>query len=133
MTNNTILIIDDDKELVEEITEILSFEGYEILSAYTGDTGLLLFESCKPRLVLLDMKLPGISGIELISIFKSLQPQTPIIMISGRPIFSPLCKQDKIEHSLEEKRLQLVDQFINKPFAVEFLISSIERLLNKLP
>ncbi|MDD4527490.1 MAG: response regulator [Candidatus Margulisbacteria bacterium] len=133
MTNNTILIIDDDKELVEEITEILTFEGYQVLSAHTGDTGLVLFKSCQPRLVLLDMKLPGISGIKLISIFKSLQPNTPIIMISGRPVYSPLCKQDKIEHNLEEQRLKMVDLFMNKPFAVEHLISSIDRLFNKTP
>lgn len=133
MTNNTILIIDDDKELVEEITEILTFEGYQVLSAHTGDTGLVLFKSCQPRLVLLDMKLPGISGIKLISIFKSLQPNTPIIMISGRPVYSPLCKQDKIEHNLEEQRLKMVDLFMNKPFAVEYLISSIDRLFNKTP
>ncbi|OGI06863.1 MAG: hypothetical protein A2Y40_00255 [Candidatus Margulisbacteria bacterium GWF2_35_9] len=127
---NSILIIDDDKELVAELTDILVDEGYSVYSAYDGITGLNMFESNKPLLVILDMKIPGVTGIELISIFKTMQPQIPVIMISGRPIYSPLCKQDKIEHIQEEKILRLANQFINKPFNVEFLIKCIKEHIN---
>lgn len=126
----SILLVDDDREFVVEISEILTDAGYAITQAFNGEKALELFESYQPKLIILDMKLPKMTGIELIAIFKAKRPHTPIIMISGRPINSSLCKQDKVEHNLEEERLRLADQFINKPFLVEFLLESIENLIN---
>ena len=102
-------------------------DGYIVYAGYDGKTGLELFQRNNPKLVILDMKLPEISGLELISIFKTSQPTLPVIMISGRPVFRKLERINEEEHNYEDKQIQLANQFINKPFPVEALIKAIEQ------
>ena len=128
MRLKTILIIDDDQELVEEIKEILTEEGYKVNTAFDGKTGLNLFNTLDPNLVLLDMKLPEMTGMELLPLFKTIKPKTPVLMISGRPVFTPLSKLDVNEYNREEAILKIADGFINKPFNIEQLLITIKHI-----
>lgn len=78
-----ILIIDDEKAIRKTLTEILSFEGYKIDEASDGEEGLKRFGEKTYDLVLCDIKMPKIDGIEFLEKAKLTNPDIPIIMISG--------------------------------------------------
>ena len=78
-----ILIIDDEKAIRKTLTEILSFEGYKIDEASDGEEGLKRFGEKTYDLVLCDIKMPKIDGIEFLEKAKVINPDIPIIMISG--------------------------------------------------
>ncbi len=79
----TILIIDDEKAIRKTLTEILSFEGYKIDEAADGEEGLKKFGEKSYDLVLCDIKMPKIDGIEFLEKSKLINPDVPVIMISG--------------------------------------------------
>ena len=81
MTN--ILIIDDEKAIRKTLTEILSFEGYKIDEASDGEEGLKKFSEKSYDLVLCDIKMPKLDGIEFLEKAKMVNADVPIIMISG--------------------------------------------------
>lgn len=78
-----ILIIDDEKAIRKTLSEILSFEGYKIDEAADGEEGLKKFSANNYALVLCDIKMPKLDGIEFLEKAKLINPDTPIIMISG--------------------------------------------------
>jgi two-component system nitrogen regulation response regulator NtrX len=78
-----ILIIDDEKAIRKTLTEILSFEGYKIDEASDGEEGLKKFSDKNYDLVLCDIKMPKLDGIEFLEKAKELNADVPIIMISG--------------------------------------------------
>ena len=78
-----ILIIDDEKAIRKTLTEILSFEGYKIDEASDGEEGLKRFGEKSYDLVLCDIKMPKIDGIEFLEKAKLINADIPIIMISG--------------------------------------------------
>jgi len=78
-----ILIIDDEKAIRKTLTEILSFEGYKIDEASDGEEGLKRFSEKSYDLVLCDIKMPKIDGIEFLEKAKGINADIPIIMISG--------------------------------------------------
>ena len=80
-----ILLIEDDKFLRELIIQKLGKEGYEVIEASEGETGLAKMKEGKPDLVLLDLILPGIDGFEVLSRIKkdSDLAQTPVIILSN--------------------------------------------------
>ena len=80
---STILIIDDEKAIRKTLSEILSFEGYKIDEASDGEEGLKRFSEKSYDLVLCDIKMPKLDGIEFLEKAKMLNPDIPIIMISG--------------------------------------------------
>ncbi len=79
----TILIIDDEKAIRKTLSEILSFEGYKIDEAADGEEGLKRFSEKSYDLVLCDIKMPKLDGIEFLEKAKMTNPDIPIIMISG--------------------------------------------------
>ncbi|MFZ1527242.1 MAG: sigma-54 dependent transcriptional regulator [Ferruginibacter sp.] len=78
-----ILIIDDEKAIRKTLSEILSFEGYKIDEASDGEEGLRKFSEKTFDIVLCDIKMPRLDGIEFLEKAKHINPDTPIIMISG--------------------------------------------------
>lgn len=78
-----VLIIDDEKVIRRTLTEILSFEGYQIDEASDGDEGLKKFSEKSYDVVLCDIKMPRMDGIEFLEKARTVNPDTPIIMISG--------------------------------------------------
>ncbi len=79
----TILIIDDEKAIRKTLTEILSYEGYKIDEASDGEEGLKKFGEKPYDIVLCDIKMPKIDGIEFLEKAKDINPDVPVIMISG--------------------------------------------------
>jgi DNA-binding response OmpR family regulator len=126
-----ILIIDDDKELCEGLIEVLSGEGYLVNAAYDGLKGKEAVEKGGYDLLLLDLKLPGLSGFD---IFKSIREQNiriKVIIVSGRPQEKILFRENAVKNNGEEDILKLADGIINKPFDVKIMLNKIKELLTE--
>jgi two-component system nitrogen regulation response regulator NtrX len=108
----TILIVDDEKSICKSLGSILIDEGYEILTAGSGEEAMKVIEEDPPQLVILDIWLPGIDGIETLKMIKSRYPQIRVIMISGH---------GTIETAVKATKLGAFD-FFEKPLSMEKII-----------
>ena len=79
----TILIVDDDPSIRETAAESLRYEGYEVIQASTGAEGLTLAERQRPDAMLLDIKMPGMDGFEVLQRLRAADLGIPVIVISG--------------------------------------------------
>jgi two-component system nitrogen regulation response regulator NtrX len=108
----TIMIVDDEKSICQSLGSILADEGYEILTAGSGEEAIKVIEEEPPSLVILDIWLPGIDGIETLKMIKSRYPQIRVIMISGH---------GTIETAVKATKLGAFD-FFEKPLSMEKVI-----------
>ena len=83
ITTGRILIIDDEPGIRESLEVLLTLEGFDVDMAPEGSTGLDMLASGEYDLLLLDLALPGESGIDLLPRIKRIRPQLPVIMITG--------------------------------------------------
>lgn len=123
MANETILIIEDEKNIVELVKFNLEQEGFRVLAASRGNTGLEMALGEKPALLILDLMLPEITGIEICKILRQ-NPKTktlPIIMLTARGT-----EADKV------LGLELgADDYITKPFSPRELAARIKAILRR--
>jgi DNA-binding NtrC family response regulator len=116
-----ILIIDDDKAIRKTLTEILRYEGYKVDEAADGEEGLRKFSSTAYDLVLCDVKMPKMDGIEFLEKSKVINPDVPIIVISGH---------GNIETAVEAVKKGAFD-FISKPPDLNRLLITLRNALDK--
>jgi CheY-like chemotaxis protein len=83
MSRRKILVIDDEPFVLSTLVDLLGESGYEVLAAQGGQIGLELFEREHPELVLTDMRMPEVNGLEVIARVKALSPGTPVVVLSG--------------------------------------------------
>ncbi|MDP8233706.1 MAG: response regulator [Candidatus Saelkia tenebricola] len=127
MKMNEILIIEDDKEMCEELTNILESEDYFVESVNDGDQGISLAEKGDYDIVLLDLKIPGVNGYDVLKTIKEKCLKTKVLILTGSPmVYNILLK--KVD---KKKMLNLADTVIYKPFNVMFVLDEIKRLLHK--
>ena len=119
MKKPTILIIDDDPEILKQVSGLLEDEGYDTLTAEDGRGGITRLTERDISLVLLDVYMPGMTGLEVISYIKATHPETGVIMISG---------QADIDTAVKATRLGALD-FIEKPFQPDRLLVSVKNVL----
>ncbi len=115
----SILIIDDEALTLTNLRRALTKDGYEVTIADSGETGIDLFRKNRPNLVLLDLMLPGVDGIEVLKQIKSVEPNTVVIMITAYEI---------IEKAIEAMKLGAYD-YLMKPFRINELKTGITRAL----
>ncbi len=116
-----ILIIDDEKAIRKTLTEILSFEGYKIEEAADGEEGFKKFKEKTYDLVLCDIKMPKLDGIEFLQKAGEVNPDVPVIMISGH---------GNIETAVEAVKKGAYD-FISKPPDLNRLLITIRNAMDK--
>ncbi|MBK8143163.1 MAG: sigma-54-dependent Fis family transcriptional regulator [Chitinophagaceae bacterium] len=116
-----ILIIDDEKAIRKTLTEILSFEGYKIEEAADGEEGFKKFKEKTYDLVLCDIKMPKLDGIEFLQKAGEVNPDVPVIMISGH---------GNIETAVEAVKKGAYD-FISKPLDLNRLLITIRNAMDK--
>ena len=117
----TILIIDDEKAIRKTLNEILGFEGYKIEEAADGEEGLKKFHANTYDVVLCDIKMPKMDGIEFLSKATAINPDVPIIMISGH---------GNIETAVEAVKKGAFD-YISKPPDLNRLLITIRNAKDK--
>jgi DNA-binding NtrC family response regulator len=113
--SGTILVIDDEAGIRESLEVLLSLEGYSIKTAIDGEQGLRMLEMETFDLVLLDLALPGQSGLDLLPQIKERQPETPVIMITA---------YGTVENVVEAIRAG-AENFVQKPWDNEKLLADI--------
>ncbi len=116
-----VLVVDDDQMIVSALTRVLSYEGYAVIGAPNGEGSLALLAKEKPDLVILDVAMPGMSGIDVCKRIKSRSPSTPVLFLSARDEVP-----DRVK-GLESGG----DDYLVKPFAFEELVARIEALLRR--
>jgi len=80
---NKLLVIDDDKNLLESLSDLLGVDGFEVEIAYTGESGLKRFNAGGISLILTDLRLPGISGLQLLQALKAMDPRVCVILFTA--------------------------------------------------
>ncbi|MBW2066714.1 MAG: sigma-54-dependent Fis family transcriptional regulator [Deltaproteobacteria bacterium] len=116
----TILIVDDEKNYLLVLEALLAPEGYEIITAPNAREALRLIKESDLDLVITDVKLPGMSGMELLEESKKIKPDIPVIMMTA---------YGTIEMAVEAMKMQAYD-YITKPFKNEELKLTVKKALN---
>jgi DNA-binding response OmpR family regulator len=108
-----ILVVDDETEVCDALREFLSIKGYQVFTAQNGKDALLTVHEKKPHIVLLDIIMPGMSGIETLEEIKKVAPGVGVVMITA-----------VTDEVLGNKALKLgADDFITKPVDLDYLES----------
>lgn len=113
-----VLIIDDDAELRSEITEILRDEGFLVDAAPDGLKGYACAQQQSYDVILLDVKMPGISGLDMVQKIKTATPPSKIFLISGKPFLDKLIAEGNMQG--------LVSGVLSKPFDIALLLAKLK-------
>ncbi|NUM47554.1 MAG: response regulator transcription factor [Anaerolineales bacterium] len=117
---STILIIEDEPELVKVLRSYLEKSGFEVLTAYRGDSGLSTWDHKRPDLVILDLNLPGMDGLDVAREIRR-KSQVPILMLTAR-----------VDEPDQLIGLELgADDYVTKPFSPRLVIARVRALLRR--
>ncbi|HEX8197561.1 MAG TPA: response regulator transcription factor [Pyrinomonadaceae bacterium] len=120
MTNRKILIVEDDKKIAATIKLYLERDGYEVFAAYDGREALKEARAKKPALIVLDLMLPQISGLEICRILRN-ESDAYVIMLTAKTT-----EQDKL-HGLATG----ADDYVTKPFSPRELVARVRAVLRR--
>lgn len=122
-----ILIVDDDEELCEELSAILRDEGFDTDVAHNGQDGRDRLDRSAYDILLLDIKLPGLNGYEILSSVRVPRRDIKVIVLSGGALTKD---PHELSHAFDEREkiLKQADVLMNKPYDVELLINKIREL-----
>lgn len=116
-----ILVIEDEKEMIRGLKDILEFEGYEIVTAETGREGLVVVSRNEPDCIILDLMLPDIDGYKVCEQIRQKKLHTPILMLTAKAQ-----EYDKIRGFKVG-----ADDYLTKPFSVGELLARVMALLRR--
>jgi len=122
MSEKKVLVVDDDVKTVELVKLYLNRDGYRVLTAYEGNEALKLARENQPDLIVLDLMLPGINGLEICRILRD-ESDVPIIMLTAL--------------TTDDDRLTGLnlgaDDYVTKPFSPRELAARVRAVLRRLP
>ncbi|MEA1991723.1 MAG: sigma-54 dependent transcriptional regulator [Thermodesulfobacteriota bacterium] len=119
MVKKKILVVDDEESILQSVTDILEDEGFDVQTSPDGETSLKIMGEDLPDLVLLDIWMPGMDGLEVLKRIKADWPFIPAVIMSGH---------GTIETAVKATRLGAYD-FIEKPLSYEHLLLAIRNAL----
>jgi UDP-3-O-[3-hydroxymyristoyl] N-acetylglucosamine deacetylase len=117
MTMNKVLIIDDERSICESLSSILLDEGFAVYTAKDGKEGLALFKQEKPRIVLLDVWMPEMDGLDVLRQVREYDAEAVVIVISGHGTLST---------AVEAVKMGAID-FLEKPLSLDKVLEVISR------
>ena len=117
----TILIIEDDRALREGLVMNFELRGYRVLTAPDGDEGLRLAFDARPDLIILDLMLPGVNGLEILTELRSREEPVPVLILSAR---------DTTAQKIEGLELG-ADDYVTKPFELPELMARAAAMLRR--
>ena len=115
-----ILVVDDESGVREAISVLLEEKGYEVQTANNGREGVKVFEQFQPDLVLTDISMPDMEGIELLKILRKRKKNLPVIVMSGNVVGTKFLKSANLFGATAT---------LKKPFSNEDLLATIEEFL----
>ena len=113
-----ILVVDDDRRMVRTICDILKVKGYESIPAYSGEEAVEKVKADDPGCVLMDVKMPGIDGIEALQMIKGVAPDLPVLLMSAYAT----------GEQAEEAKRRGAYSVLTKPLDVEMVLSFLSLL-----
>ncbi len=116
-----VLVVDDHPAMIALISEALMAEGFSVLSAETGKDGLALIEDERPDLVILDIMMPAMSGLQVLRTLRS-KPETlylPVVLLTGRDGHSDML----------DGWMGGADRYLTKPCSMEELLAVVNEML----
>jgi two-component system response regulator AtoC len=122
-TPRKVLIVDDERDMLTNCTRILRRYGYECLTAETSDQGLALVHGAQPDVVLVDLRMPGKSGIDIVKAIKSHHPHIEVVLMTAYAT---------IETAVDAIKQGAFD-YLPKPFTADQLQAVIQRTLRQKP
>ena len=122
MAGKRVLVVDDDVKTVELVKLYLNRDGYKVLTAYDGIEALRLAREGHPDLIVLDLMLPGLDGLQVCRTLRS-ESDVPIIMLTARTT-----EQDRLT-GLDSG----ADDYVTKPFSPKELAARVRVVLRRLP
>lgn len=120
MTMKTILVAEDEESNFELVRIVLQ-KRYNLVRAHNGIEAVMMNEEEKPDLILMDIRMPGMSGLDATRIIKEVNPETPVIALSAFAF----------DENIREAKNAGCDEFLPKPFKVEDLIEAIKRYIGE--
>lgn len=111
-----VLVIDDDRDHAESIVDILSMRGDHVEAAFSGEEGVEIFKRKDFDIVFMDVKLPGMNGVETFFEFKKIRPDARVMMMTGFSL------EQLITQAIENGALGV----LHKPFAIEELLQALD-------
>jgi two-component system, chemotaxis family, chemotaxis protein CheY len=118
----TILIIDDDDDLRDTLVVLLEDQGYSVIAASDGESGVRAFGEARPDLVLSDVIMPNSNGVDAIRRMREIDPTVRIVAMSGGSISGD-------DHQLRMAKEAGAMEVLPKPFEVDDLVAVVERCL----
>jgi len=117
----SILLIDDEPHIADVVVYVLEENGFKTATALSGEAGLRAFRAKRPDLVVLDLNLPGISGLDLFQQIKKIDPAIPVIMLTA--------KAEEVDRVLG---LEIgADDYVTKPFSPRELAARVRAVLRR--
>ncbi|MCK9199667.1 MAG: response regulator [Gallionella sp.] len=113
-----ILVVDDDRRIVKTTRDILKIQGHEPVVAYSGEEGVEKVRTEQPDCVLMDIKMPGISGIEALMLMKQITPALPVVLVSAYAT----------NEMMDEARQAGAYAVLSKPLNIQMLLSFLALL-----
>jgi DNA-binding response OmpR family regulator len=122
VSEGRVLVVDDEKKIVESCRLYLEHAGYEVVSAYNGEQALAEARESRPDLIVLDLMLPRVDGLEVCRRLR-MDSQVPILMLTARST-----EEDKLVG------LELgADDYLTKPFSPRELVARVRAILRRVP
>lgn len=113
-----VLVIDDDRDHAESIADILSMRGHRVETAFSGEQGVEIFRDHDFDIVFMDVKLPGMNGVETFFEFKKIRPSARVMMMTGFSL------EQLITQAIEHGALGV----LRKPFAIQDLLHVLDQI-----
>lgn len=113
-----VLVIDDDRDHAESIVDILTMRGYQVEAAFSGEAGIKIFRDHDFDIVFMDVKLPGMNGVEAFFEFKKIRPNAKVMMMTGYSL------EQLISQAIENGALGV----LRKPFAIAELLQVLNEV-----
>jgi DNA-binding NtrC family response regulator len=110
-----ILVVDDDQRIVKTTCDILKIKGHEPVAAFSGEEGVAQVRAAVPDCVLMDIKMPGINGVEALKQMKQIAPALPIILVSA------YATDDLLEEAKRVGAYAILSKPLNFPMILSFL------------
>jgi DNA-binding response OmpR family regulator len=123
MKNFKILLVDDEEEFVTTLAERLELRGLQARAALNGEAALRMIETDTPEIVILDVLMPGLGGLEVLRRIKAQHPQIPVILLTGR---------GSEKEGIKGMELGAFD-YLMKPLNIEDLLKKMQEAIEVQP
>ena len=110
-----ILVVDDDRRIVKTTCDILKIKGHEAIAAYSGEEGVAKVRSDAPDCVLMDIKMPGIDGVEALKRMQEIAPALPVVLVSA------YAAEDLMDEAKRIGAYAILGKPLNFPIILSFL------------